>query len=77
MRQVKQLEWEYYPFQGGEEWIAEPIRGYLKYCITRYTDRAGYIVYINSSPRHEGKDLDKAKHFSQSDFETRIEECLA
>jgi len=33
---IKPLEWEYSPFQGGEEWLAIPIPGHLKYVIMKY-----------------------------------------
>jgi len=74
---IKKLEWHYSPFQGGEEWIDEPIKGYLKYCITKYNDEDRYNLYINSSLKRFEKDLRDAQYIAQSDFETKIEACLA
>jgi len=73
---IKKLEWHYAPFHGGEEWIAEPIKGYLKYCITKYTQEESYKLYINPFFKRQEQDLRDAQYICQSDFETKIEACL-
>jgi len=73
---IKKLEWDHQTFQGGEEWIAEPIKGYLKYCIVKYTQEDHHKLYINSSFKRQEQDLRDGQYIAQSDFENKIEECL-
>jgi len=74
--QIKQLDWDYSPFNGGEEWITHPIPSHLKYVIVKYTSEEYYRLYINSDYRKQADNFNEAKHLAQADFETKIEGCL-
>jgi len=70
--QIKQLEWEYTPFEGGGEWDAVPIPGILKYSILKYEGDKVSGLYINIDCEREEEDLDVAKARAQANFEKRL-----
>jgi len=74
---VKQLEWEHIFFDGGEEWLAFPMKCCLKYNIVKYRHNHSFKLYINSSLKNKEDDLWDAKYEAQADFENKIRGCLS
>jgi len=86
MTTIKQLEWNYSSFHGGEQWVATPIPSHLKYVIVKDTPPVDlefvthidekYAIYINTDLKELTDGLVEAKHIAQADFEDKIGACL-